>query len=273
MDKAKNLRDFFAASENQTTRERIFFNRLSFDLKIAAARSGYHLHIYEPDVDRDGFDIVAEDGDHTNWYQTKAVLSSAGTSLWDILAGLLWPNVSSAESYEFAPVEAGRGGGVILIEIDDETASGQVVYSYTDFDILIAIAEGFLKERPWSGPGRHAKPAREEARDTIERLRQAGRGEKVSIAKKLFIRVEDADALLGVMGLQSENGYGMFATRQAYGKVQIEKNGQSAASAPLDETSVLHYNMELLVASQPKQPPVTKVTLFDPFDWVRPKLT
>ncbi len=54
-----------------TTRERIFFNRLSFDLMIAAARVGYHLHIYEPNVDRDGFDIIVEDEDSTRQLQTR----------------------------------------------------------------------------------------------------------------------------------------------------------------------------------------------------------
>lgn len=42
-----NLKKFFRESVNTTTRERIFFSRLSFDLKIAAARAGYHLHLYE----------------------------------------------------------------------------------------------------------------------------------------------------------------------------------------------------------------------------------
>lgn len=76
MDNAANLRSFFAAPDNSVTRERIFFSRLSFDLKIAAARADYHLHLYEPDVDRDGFDIIVEDEDGVGWYQTRLILDS-----------------------------------------------------------------------------------------------------------------------------------------------------------------------------------------------------
>jgi hypothetical protein len=270
LTKAENLRNFFADPANQTTRERIFFNRLSFDLKIAAAREGYHLHLYEPDVDRDGFDIVAEDEDTTGWFQTKAVLSSAGTSSWDIFADLLWPSIAFAEGYGFDPAEAGRGGGVILIEIDDETTDGQVLYSYTDFNILVAIAEGYLIERPWAGRGRPAVPARPQAKEVIEQVRRAKRGEKVSIPKKMFVRLKSPDDLIGVMGLRSTSGYCMYAIRSAYSTICIDQEGKSAVDAPINVVSTLHYNIGLLQSAQPQGISETKITIYDPFVWVRP---
>jgi hypothetical protein len=75
---------------------------------MAAARAGYHLHLYEPDVDRDGFGIVAEDEDTVGWYQTKAVLSSAGTAEWKISVGFLRPSQNFAEAYRFDPPERTR---------------------------------------------------------------------------------------------------------------------------------------------------------------------
>ncbi|NKJ07903.1 MULTISPECIES: hypothetical protein [unclassified Rhizobium] len=268
--KSKNLRKFFAEPKNQTTRERIFFNRLSFDLKIAAARNKYHLHLYEPDVDRDGFDIVVEDGDNTLWFQTKAVLSSAGTSTWEASTGLLRPNLMAAESYGFDPVEAGRGGGIILIEIDDSNTGGQVTYSYTDFDIIVAISEGFLIERPRRiQTGRPPAAARQVANEAIQALRVAKRDEKVSIPEKLFVRLKSPDDLLGVMGLHTQTGYGSFALRKAYRRVIVEDGGNCFADTPVDETSLLHYHIGLLLAAQADSLPAN-INGFDCFNWTRP---
>ena len=269
MDKAENLRKFFADPRNQTTRERIFFNRLNFDMKIAAARFDYHLHMYEPDVDRDGFDIVVEHDGWVRWHQTKAVLSSAATAAWDINAGLLWPDHIAAENYGYDPVEAGRGGGVVLIEIDDQDANGEVVYSYTDYDILIAISDGFIVEKLRNGRGRPASPTRTQAENAIADLRCAKRGDKVSVGKKLFVRLSGPDDLLGVMGLHTHNGYGMYATRAAYRKVEVDQSGKSISGSPVNETSNLHYHMGLLCAAQPAPTAPGEFPAFKPFEWVK----
>ena len=57
------LKQFLNAPINSKTRERIFFNRLYFDIKLAAARRGYSLTVFEPEVDREGFDVVLDDAD------------------------------------------------------------------------------------------------------------------------------------------------------------------------------------------------------------------
>lgn len=268
MDKDKNLREFFAAPVNQTTRERIFFSRLSFDLKIAAARNGYHLHIYEPDVDRDGFDIVVEDEDVSRWFQTKAVLATAATNSWDINAGLLWPADDVGAKYGRAPVEGGRGGGVILIEIDDRTDAGDVVYSYTDYDIITAIAEGFLTERieVKTGPGRPPVPARVEASNTLKLLHGSQRGEKVSVSRKLFIELTSADTLLAVMGMRTDNNYGIYAIRNSFGQVMVDDAGNSAPNTDLGLASVLYHHMTILAGYQPT---AANPARLKPFTWAR----
>jgi hypothetical protein len=58
------LSEYFKDSANLVTRERIYFHKIAFDLELAAARKGYHLQLFEPEVDRDGFDIVLND--HTS---------------------------------------------------------------------------------------------------------------------------------------------------------------------------------------------------------------
>lgn len=271
LNKNENLRDFFAAPVNQTTRERIFFNRLSFDLKIAAARNGYHLHLYEPDVDRDGFDIVVEDEDDSRWFQTKAVLASADTASWDIHAGLLWPTVDAGEFYGRAPVEGGRGGGVILIEIDDTAQAGDVTYSYTDFDIITAISEGFLTEQVAvkEGPGRNPKSARLEAAETLERIDTADRGKKVRVSRKLFIEMTSADALLAAMGMRTDNNYGIYSIRNSFRQVVIDDAGNSAANSDLDLVGTLNYHMTILAGYQ-RTATEGEPVRFKPFTWVKP---
>src|SRR5579862_2551527 len=85
------LRKFLNASSNTRTRERIFFHRLYYDLKIAAAARGYHLGLFEPDVDRDGFDIVLDDRDQARQFQLKSATKSSKTNGWNTTLRFLRP--------------------------------------------------------------------------------------------------------------------------------------------------------------------------------------
>lgn len=273
-DASKNLRKFFQASVNSTTRERIFFSRLSFDLKIAAARAGYHLHIYEPDVDRDGFDIVVEDADSTRQVQTKAVLSSVQTSRWRITAGLLRAGAADQDVYHIAPVESGRAGGVVLIEIDANAEDGQVAYSYTDYEILTAIAQGYLLETPGSSKkrGKTAVPARQEATDVLGQIWQVRRHEKVTLSRRLFVRLTNPDQLLGMIGMSSNwNGFARFAVKQAYdASVEIEENGRLVPNSNVEAVSTLWHHIRDLVEAQPLDGKSNKGSIFKAFEWSRP---
>jgi hypothetical protein len=74
------LRNFFNAPANTVTRERMFFHRLYADLTLAAARAGYPLSIFEPEVDRDKFDVLLDDADNQRRIQLKTFTTSAGTT-------------------------------------------------------------------------------------------------------------------------------------------------------------------------------------------------
>ena len=160
---------------------------------------------------------------------------------------------------------------MILIEIDDETTDGHVLYSYTDFDILVAIAEGYLHERPWAGRGKPAKCAREEADEILKNIETGGRREEVKISKKCFLRISSADTLLGVMGLTSGFEGDVVHIRNAYSKVKIGDHGKSAPSSDV-EVSALHWHISKYCEAQPTAASKTKVQIFEAFDWVKATL-
>lgn len=249
-DQAKNLREFFAQGINSVTRERIFFNRLSFDLKIAAARAGYHLHLYEPDVDRDGFDIVIEDDDNgIGWFQTKAVLRSAATAKWTTSIRFIRPLHAFGDAFGFDPVECGRGGGVILIEIDDATTSGSVIYSYTDFRIITALAERYLVEARIRGRGRPPTAAQAAAETLVKAIREGQPSDALEIPRAAFVELTAPDGLLALMGLRSSKDFGAFSIHQAYSEqVNINKAGEGVASddRAIQALGNLHWHMRSL---------------------------
>lgn len=268
-----NLKKFFRAAVNTTTRERIFFSRLSFDLKIAAARAGYHLHLYEPDVDRDGFDIVVEDDDSTRQVQTKAVLSGVPTNSWRITAGLIRASAEDQDVYQISPVESGRGGGVVLIEIDASTDDGNVIYSYTDYEILVAIAEGYLLETPPAKRkrGKAATPARQEAAEVLEQVWRVDRHEKVALSRRLFVRLKTSDQLLALIGMGSIwNGFARFAVKAAYaGRVEVDADGKLAPGADIQHVAILWSHIQALVDAQSPDAGSTKGAFFKTFEWDR----
>ena len=74
MTVSMELSEYFKDPGNLVTRERIYFHKIAFDLELAAARKGYHLQLFEPEVDRDGFDIVLNDHIWERHVQVKLVL-------------------------------------------------------------------------------------------------------------------------------------------------------------------------------------------------------
>ncbi|MGY3618114.1 hypothetical protein [Bradyrhizobium sp. USDA 10063] len=109
-DRTKSrLAEFFSDRHNNTSREKMFFNRLHFDLKLSAAHSNYALSIFAPEVDRDGFDVSLDDGDLDRRFQLNTVLKIAGTSSWDIHKRLLRPSLAYAQLLGFPQSQAGIG--------------------------------------------------------------------------------------------------------------------------------------------------------------------
>jgi hypothetical protein len=83
------LSEYLNNTDNCVTRERIYFHKRAFDLQLAAARKEYHLQLFEPEVDRDGFDAVLNDGIYERHIQVKTV--SGTTKSGDIRRQLLRP--------------------------------------------------------------------------------------------------------------------------------------------------------------------------------------
>ena len=84
MSMTDTLRTFLNDPRNTASRERMFFNRLYFDLKLAAAARGYPLSIFEPEVDREGYDVVIDDADMQRRFQLKIFTHSFQTSVWSL---------------------------------------------------------------------------------------------------------------------------------------------------------------------------------------------
>jgi hypothetical protein len=108
---------FFKHPDNSGIREKIFFHRLYYELTLAAAHRGAFL--FTPEVDREGFDIVLDDGEVSRRFQLKSFVKSARTASWKIQRRLLRPERRDAEAlgFEFSPTGTGLGGGVILIRL------------------------------------------------------------------------------------------------------------------------------------------------------------
>ncbi len=77
----EGLDGFLRLSANSHSREVLFRHRLCYELKAAAAMAGYHLHVFLPDVDHGGFDLVCGDRERLHRVQLKTVLADSTTRI------------------------------------------------------------------------------------------------------------------------------------------------------------------------------------------------
>ena len=120
-NKKTELEAFLDEPNHSHAREAILMSKLSYDLKLAAARRGYYLNSYFDDVDRDGFDVIFDDQDSLRKIQVKSVSASASTASWEIHKKILRPGWYLGEQLGFGGSPAGEGseGGVILMRFKD----------------------------------------------------------------------------------------------------------------------------------------------------------
>src|SRR5690606_36943725 len=109
---------------------------------------GYALAVFQPEVDRDAYDVVLDDGDYERRFQLKSYLKDAGTSKWDIGKNLLRPEDVYAEKLCLELPLCGYGGGVILIEIDAAAEHPSVEYLFTDYFIIAGLEARMWLEIP-----------------------------------------------------------------------------------------------------------------------------
>lgn len=192
-DKIMNsgLLKFFKDSNNSVSRENIFNHLLCYDLKIAAARRGYDLQIYQPDVDRDGFDLILDDRDTMLPIQVKTVFGK--TRVWEIKKRLLRPKWYLCEQlgFETSPYGVGLNGGILLIDIKVATDEAIAVdYFYTDVFIMRIMQLGIIQKI--NGISQFWK-------DLVTGLGD----DKVEVKKAFFLKAKGHEQLLELMGLHS----------------------------------------------------------------------
>lgn len=200
------LKAFLSEPINSVTRERIFFNRLYYDLKLAAARRGYALTVFEPEVDRESYDIVLDDGDVERRFQLKTRMADSKTKTWEVTRRFIRPHDLYGDRLNLAPADCGFGGGIVLIEINADKPEPTVSYSYTDWFIVQA-----LEMRLWSEavmPPKKKGPAPDLRQATalkaLKAIYQGSARDSVWLERRLFVRANSADSLLALMGFHSE---------------------------------------------------------------------
>ncbi|HCG7089293.1 TPA: hypothetical protein NJ342_004561 [Vibrio parahaemolyticus] len=219
MSNKTSLEEYLFEPSNSHAKESLINNKLLFDLKLSAARGGYFLNAYTPEVDKDGFDIIFDDQDSMTKVQLKTVMEKAGTTSWDIHKTILRPDPILCEDLGFEPSPTGTGhqGGVILIEISDCNQNGfSVQYYYTDIIILCALRDGLIKvDNP---------PSESVIKTFFEKINIGLSHEKIALNKKMFLKAVSPEGLLALMGLHNSLGTGMFRFHiQKLAESQLQK--------------------------------------------------
>lgn len=184
------LATFLRDEYNNVSRERMYFHKLAFDLQLAAASRNYPLQVFEPEVDRDGFDVVLNDGDNERHIQCKTVGQTATTSRWKLWTRLLRPDLYVAEALNIEPMLAGLGGGLLVLTIDEN--DGRLLsYRYADYFTIFAIELKLIK------------PAESNTARAFRRKLLADK-DKIYLSEKLLLKAKGPDGLLGLIGLHNK---------------------------------------------------------------------
>jgi hypothetical protein len=256
------LAEYFDDRHNNTSREKMFFNRLYFDLKLAAAHRNYDLSVFAPEVDRDGFDVLLDDGDIDRRFQLKTVLKTAGTASWNIHKRLLRPSLQYAQVLGFSQSPDGIGleGGFILIEIDNESEECPVTYRYTDVFVITAFAEGLIRDP-------QNRYRRTQARELLAKLGTRNTSkDDIAVPINLLVKVKNPHCLLAIAGMHStERAYQWFggyinALREGFrtdesAKVEsdVEKLAVAHAQNAADELlGLLNEKFDMYGSDQPR---------------------
>lgn len=189
----------FLGCKNSTVREAILKHRLIYDLKIAAALREYDLRVFEPDIDRDGYDLILDDGDDIRKLQVKSVFESE-TKKWAIRKRLLCLPRHLIEKFSFfpSPETEGYGGGFILIDAKSHNNDISVDYWYTDFYMIFAMRQGLVKK---SSDG----PSNKQIDNFVNELfsNTETRNTKIDIGKSFLVKLKGKEELLALLGMHS----------------------------------------------------------------------
>ncbi len=187
------LEDYLRAPANTTSRESLVAHRALFDFKVAGARRGYDLRVYLPDVDRDGYDVVLEDGDSMFHVQFKATVN-ASSPVTNIHKGLLRPSILSCDAFGFpaSPYGVGLGGGIVQSVLSVSNGELQIEYRYADIRSLLCFH--------WE---LRAGPDRDDVDALMNSLQTGVGSERIDIKSGFLVKPRSVDCLLALMGLHS----------------------------------------------------------------------
>jgi len=200
MNKTKNertlLENYLYEPKNSHAKESLINNRLFYDLKLAAARRGYFLNIYRPEIDHEGFDIILDDGDSLLKIQLKTKMKNASPNDLKIHKTLLRPNMDTHEDlgFEASPTGTGYQGGIILIEVEDANEL-KVDYYYTDIILISGIEFEIVNiVNP---------PKKKKLMRFFKDLMTGMSHEKIKVPLKMLFKARSVDGLLALMGLHN----------------------------------------------------------------------
>lgn len=193
-----SLDQYLKLDKNSVFKEKLVNYRFFYEVKLASARIQNDIRIYIPEIDKDGYDIVLDDGDTIMPFQLKATNNSSKTSKWEVQKNLLRPNPLNCTllGYEQSPEGDGTEGGFILVSISVNTDTIQSFdYYYTDAYILKAFELGILRYN------RNSYEKKIEL--LIGQLQKGNRREKVVLTKSNLVKVKSVDHLLALADIPS----------------------------------------------------------------------
>lgn len=194
------LASFLTAPENTHSREVLLRHLLVYDLRRAAACAGYDLHVFVPEVDHEGFDLVLNDGDTTARVQLKSTVDAPTTRYWKVQKGHFRSSPELCERLGFVPDLAGlgQGGGVIILDARTKDTALDVHYRYTDVWVLSAMYHQVIAADD--------QPKQPVLQKLWRELGDGRRRDTVNLPRSLFLRARDAETLLALIGLHSRYG-------------------------------------------------------------------
>lgn len=226
-DNLMSIANFLKLRENDTSRERMYYHWLVHKLRLEAAKTGingYYLEVFEPEVDRSGFDLVLNDGTWERHIQLKTVLSSAKTKQWELNYKLLLPGLDVGKAFELEPMCTGLGGGFLLLEIDDQT--GEVIgTSYVDYLTLTAqelkltshsapAARAVLKKLNDPNLGKVTNKAKKGVPSKKTKpgvpLKKSDVIDQITIRRTVLMPLKELSQVLGIMGLDNTGDVKLF---------------------------------------------------------------
>lgn len=188
-------------NKRSRAREAIFFNKISYDLKVAAVDAGCYLQIASVEVDDEGIDAVADWGFGSRKLQFKTRDIARGAKHWDVQAGILKPTFDDQVpadiiEWQFAE-QLGANGGILLVEIDWSNLAPKVRYLYSDLYILMLLRDGVIA----------GEREQKRAKRLLTEIYRSTYSKKVKLTPKCFVRPASMQNLLEFAGIPSGVGH------------------------------------------------------------------